>query len=54
MSAPKPKCACLAEDAKRCLRLRSRLTDAQFEALDRDDNECECVCHSDAREDDYE
>ena len=39
------QCACIAEDAKRCLRLRSRLTDAQFEALDRDDNECECACH---------
>lgn len=38
-------CSCLSEHAGRCLQLRSHLTDAQFEALDPDDQECECVCH---------
>lgn len=41
---PTVQCACISEDATRCAQLRSHLTDAQFEAIDPDDRECECAC----------
>ena len=47
-------CACLSEDAKTCLQLRGRLTDKQFDALDPDDQSCECVCHGDPYIDDFD
>ncbi len=43
------QCACPSIDAIRCTQLRAHLSDADMEAMDPEDRECDCICHGGSR-----